>query len=209
MPNILIINLGIGNVNSVAAAFKNLNTTVKLTENSDELIKCDAIVLPGVGSFKHAMEFLNKESYIKKLNQLVIKDKIPFLGICLGMQLLADEGEEWGTTKGLGWIPGRVVKLNESKNFRVPHIGWDDIQVKKESPLFLGLPAESSFYFVHSYYLDADNSIVNAYCDYGKKISVGVQKENIFGVQFHPEKSQKNGIQLLKNFLEHIKKDGD
>ncbi len=206
MLKISIINLGIGNINSVAIAFKELNTNVKIIDNSLELEKCDAIILPGVGNFKHTMKYLEKENYIETLNKLVIKEKVPFLGICLGMQLLAEKGEEGGIINGLGFIPGKVIKLN-SKNpeYRIPHMGWDDIEIIKKEPLFINFPENPSFYFVHSYYLDIKPSFVSSYCNYTGKIPASVQKDNIFGVQFHPEKSQKKGMQLLKNFCNYVR----
>lgn len=207
MQNISIINVGVGNITSVAIAFKSFNTTPKIINHSNELEKCDAIILPGVGNFKHTMEYLKKENFVKKLNELVIEEKIPFLGICLGMQLLAEEGEEGGLTKGLSFIPGKVAKLNNLK-LKLPHMGWDDIEITNPNPLFKNLPQNSyppSFYFVHNYILETDRDLVSSYCNYGKKFVSSVQKDNIFGVQFHPEKSQKNGMKLLENFLNYIK----
>lgn len=202
MLNISIINLGVGNINSVAVAFRSLGADVKIVNNSAELEKCDGIVLPGVGNFTHTMEFLNSNNFVKKLNKLVIEEKIPFLGICLGMQLLAEEGEEGGLTKGLGWIKGKVIKLDLKEEFRIPHIGWDDVKFMGENSLFDGINSNSSFYFVHSYHFDcSDKESITSICNYGGDFVSSVQKDNIFGVQFHPEKSQGNGIKVIENFL--------
>lgn len=201
--SILIINLGAGNVNSVFKAFKSLGARVEVINSSQDLTPCKAIILPGVGNFKQAMDDLVNKGFLEKLNRLVIEKKTPFFGICLGMQLLAEEGEENGKTKGIGWIPGKVVRLNQ-KDIRIPHIGWDDIQIVKSEPLFKGIEESSSFYFVHSYHFQTDEKFITSECFYGQKIASSVQKDNIFGVQFHPEKSQKKGIQIIKNFLDYL-----
>lgn len=206
MLNISIINLGVGNITSVAVAFRSLGAEVKIVNSSAELEKCDGIVLPGVGNFKHTMEFLNNNNFVKKLNKLVIEDKIPFLGICLGMQLLAEEGEEGGLTKGLGWIKGKVIKLDLDKEFRIPHIGWDDVKFVRENSLFKGIDKDASFYFVHSYHFACDDKeAITSICNYGGDFVSSVQKGNIFGTQFHPEKSQGNGVKVLENFLGECK----
>jgi glutamine amidotransferase len=206
MPTISILCLGISNTNSVKVAFESIGADIKLVNQAVELGACDGIVMPGVGSFRHAMEALAAGGYPERLQKAVVEDRTPFLGICLGMQMLAEEGDEGGRTEGLGWIGGNVRRLQPPSALRVPHIGWDDIRIRTRAPLFEGLPQNPSFYFVHSYYLDAEPAHVSATCDYGAPFPVSVQKDNIFGVQFHPEKSQKNGTMVLKNFLEHIKR---
>ncbi|VVC04502.1 GMP synthase [glutamine-hydrolyzing] subunit A [Candidatus Bilamarchaeum dharawalense] len=205
MPKISILNLGIGNINSVKVALTNLNAEVKVVDNASELSSSDALVLPGVGNFNHVMNYLRSNGYLESLYSIVIDQQTPFLGICLGMQLLAVEGEEGGVTPGLGWIKGRVVKLKGPSPFHIPHMGWDDIHIIQKEPLLSKLPTTPSFYFVHSYYFESDPSFVTATCDYGFNFPVSVQKNNIFGVQFHPEKSQKNGLTVLSNFLNYIK----
>jgi len=206
MPTISILCLGISNTNSVKVAFESAGASVRLVSSAAELKDSDGIVMPGVGSFKHAMEALRQGGFPPRLQKAVIEDRTPFLGICLGMQMLADEGDEGGQTQGLGWISGKIKRLTPPPSFRVPHIGWDDIVIQKRQPLFEGLPPSPSFYFVHSYFLDADKRYASASCDYGTPFPVGVQKDHIFGVQFHPEKSQKNGAVVLRNFLSHIKR---
>lgn len=207
MPRISIINSGIGNIASVKFAFEAAGAEVSLVNEAAKLdSSCDAAVLPGVGNFRHAMEHLSSRGYPDKLRSAVLDDGLPFLGICLGMQLLADEGEEGGPAKGLGLIPGRVVRLAPPPQFRIPHMGWDDVDVLRREPLFSGLPDGPSFYFVHSYYFDAEAECVSAECDYGGKFPVAVQKGSIFGTQFHPEKSQRNGELVVANFLDYIRR---
>ena len=205
MPKISVINLGIGNIASVRFAFAGLGADVHLVEKSSQLGDSDAIVSPGVGNFRHAMQQIEAAGFPE-----VLADKIeantPFLGICLGMQLLAEYGEEGGVCKGLGFVPGRVVKVPEDPQHTMPHMGWDDINIILEEPLFVGMPPKPSFYFVHSYYFMAGKENVSATCEYGTEFPVAVQKDRIFGVQFHPEKSQKNGLRFLGNFYDYLRR---
>lgn len=204
MVNIGIINLGISNISSIQNALNDFgaHTTLISAASANEF---DAIVLPGVGNFRYAMDKLNSKDLIVWLNKKILTQRIPLLGICLGMQLLADEGEEGGNTRGLGYIPGKVIKLN-NPNIRIPHQGWDDITILQPTPLFEGLSAEPSFYFVHSYFFDALPETVSSKCNYGSPFPSSVQKDNILGVQFHPEKSQKNGEIVLKNFYNLLRR---
>ncbi len=205
-PIISIINLGMGNIYSVSNAFKNINVGVNIVNNVAELKDCDGIVLPGVGNFRNAMNYLKERNFIGILNHLVIEKKIPFLGICLGMQLLMEIGEEGGLTEGLGWFRGKVLKFASVAKLRFPHIGWDDVTILDENNiLFRGIQKNPSFYFVHGYYVEVQPSFSTSTCNYGRIFSSSIQKDNIFGVQFHPEKSQKNGIKLLDNFYKYVK----
>lgn len=190
------------NVASVQKALKKLKANVVISQNLAEVATAEKIILPGVGAFGEGMDSLRKLGLVDVLNDKVIKQHTPFLGICLGMQMLAEVGLEFGEHKGLGWIAGKTVKL-ESPGLRLPHVGWNNISIVKDSPLLVNLPDEN-FYFVHSYCLSPeDQSVVAATCDYGQTFVASVQKDHIFGTQFHPEKSQSSGLQVLKNFLDY------
>ncbi|MDP3935333.1 MAG: imidazole glycerol phosphate synthase subunit HisH [Candidatus Giovannonibacteria bacterium] len=199
---VVIIDYGMGNLFSVINALKFFNADAKISGRAEDIKSADKIILPGVGAFPDGMKNLKNLGLIGALEEAVLKNKKPFLGICLGMQLLASEGEESGLTKGLGWIAGRVRKfaVDETK-FRIPHIGWNDVVVGANGVLFEGIQ-NPVFYFVHSYHLVPENpAVVAATCEYGEKFAAAVRKDNIFGTQFHPEKSQKSGLKLLENFL--------
>jgi imidazole glycerol-phosphate synthase subunit HisH len=198
---IVIVDYGMGNVRSVANALTLLGFESTLSARSKDLERASHIILPGVGAFGDGMHELKERGLIEILEQQIIKSKKPFLGICLGMQLLMEEGEEGGRHAGLGWIGGKTRRLNVDENkFRLPHIGWDDV-IFAECPLFSNIHTRD-FYFVHSYVADtAENTVVKGTCLYGESFTAAVQKGNIYGVQFHPEKSQKGGQQLLKNFV--------
>jgi glutamine amidotransferase len=179
-----------------------------VTDDPDKLEKASAIVLPGVGAFGDCMEAIRSKNLIEPLNELVLTRKIPYLGICLGMQFLAEESLENGLHQGLGWIRGRVELMvpNEGK-FRIPHMGWNDISYRQTCTLFKNLGETPVFYFVHSFHLVVDEDeadVVTATCWHGMPVTAAVQKDNIFGVQFHPEKSQENGLKLLENFVKSI-----
>lgn len=205
---IAVIDYGVGNVRSVVNAFEVIGCNAILTNDADELAKASAIVLPGVGAFGDCMDSLNKLELVEPLNELILREKKPYLGICLGMQFLAEIGLEHGYHNGLGWINGQceIIKTNDRK-FRIPHMGWNDIEYDASCMLFRDMSDRPTFYFVHSYHLvpnEIDIDIVKASCWHGTKVTAAIQKENIFGTQFHPEKSQENGLQLLKNFLKLI-----
>jgi glutamine amidotransferase len=205
---IAIVDYGAGNVRSVANAFEAIGQKPVLTSDPDKLAKASGIVLPGVGAFGDCMESLRRLKLIEPLDELVIHEGIPYLGICLGMQLLAEESHERGVHKGLGWIRGRVELLapNE-KRFRIPHMGWNDVQTVTSCRLFEGLGDSPVFYFVHSYQLAVDREEANkvtATCWHGTTVTAAVQRSNIFGTQFHPEKSQESGLKLLRNFLKEL-----
>lgn len=205
---ISIVDYGAGNLRSVENAFEAIGLKPLVTKDPDELAKASAIILPGVGAFGDCMQSLKRQGLVAPLNELVLGEKIPYLGICLGMQFLAEQSLEKGSHKGFGWIRGKVeLMVPNGREFRIPHMGWNDINYKKTCPLFDGLGEEPVFYFLHSYHLRVEETnadFVTATCSHGMTVTAAVQKENIFGVQFHPEKSQENGIKLLENFVNSI-----
>ncbi len=205
---ILVIDYHMGNVHSVLKALETTGEEVLLSNKKEDLQQTEAIVLPGVGAFGVGISNLKKLDLIGTLNEEVLVKKKPFLGICLGMQLLAEESEEFGKHQGLGWVPARVKKFNfPQSSLRVPHMGWNNLLIEKENLLFRGLKNHPDFYFVHSYFMDCDDpETVIARCDYGGPFAAAVQKENIFGVQFHPEKSQRTGLKVIENFVDYVKK---
>ena len=199
---IAVIDYGMGNIRSITNAFNAIGAKVSVTNQPDLIADADKLVLPGVGAFGNGIDGLRNLGLIDCLTQAVIENRKPILGICLGMQLFADEGEEFGIHAGLGWIAGRVRKLpTDQKGLKVPHVGWTDITVNCVEPLYQDVNDVSVFYFVHSYYFDAvDKNNVSASFPYGIEIAASIQHENIFGVQFHPEKSQRSGLKILENF---------
>lgn len=198
-----IIHFGVGNISSVASAVDFLAGDPFLITRPDQLEKCERIILPGVGSFSHAMQGLRDTGFGAALHEHVINLKKPVLGICLGMQLMATQGTEGGRADGLGWFAGSVDKVCPQKSSeRVPHVGWNSLVFHQAHALLKEIPAEADFYFVHSYTLNAgDSELVIASCNYGTGVTAILAKENIFATQFHPEKSQDYGLKLLENFL--------
>ncbi|HYG52192.1 MAG TPA: imidazole glycerol phosphate synthase subunit HisH [Flavobacteriales bacterium] len=198
---IAVIDYGMGNIASILNMFKRIEVRDVVLTNDPELIdKAKKIILPGVGAFDHGMQHLHASGIIPVLNKKALQDKIPVLGICLGMQLLTRKSEE-GQEKGLGWIQADTKKfvLPENYGYKIPHMGWNYIRVVKPSPLVN--EGRQKFYFVHSYYVACDNrSDIVATCSYGHDFDCVVQHDNIFGAQFHPEKSHKFGMKLLENF---------
>lgn len=196
---ILIIDYGMGNLRSLINAFRYLGERVKISESPKEIKKGRKIVFPGVGHFGRAMKNLKK----KKLDLAILKiieKGIPFLGICLGFQLLFEKSEEDPKVKGLAVLKGKVLKF---KKIKTPHIGWNKINIKKRGTIFKGIKNESFLYFMHSFYLKVqDEKMIAATTDYGKEFCSAIELKNIFGVQFHPEKSGKIGLKILKNFIE-------
>jgi glutamine amidotransferase len=200
---IAIINYEMGNLHSVVRKVQMLGAHAEITSDAEVILSADKIILPGVGHFGKAMEQLEKLNLIVVLNQAVLEHKKPVLGICLGMQLMAEYSEE-GNVKGLGWISGTVRKINveNSKAFKIPHIGWNQVMVQKESKLMQGLNNEDEFYFVHAYHYDCqDKKNILSITNYENNLVSAIEKNNIFGVQFHPEKSHQVGMHLIKNFL--------
>jgi len=200
---ITIVDYGVGNVKSIQNMLKRMGEETITSKSESEIKSATKIILPGVGAFDYGMTQLKKSGLIPLLNQKVLEEKIPTLGICLGAQMLgkkSDEGEE----PGLGWIDMDIVRFDSSKmkhNLKIPHMSWNEINIKKDSPLLLDLDDESRFYFVHSYHmLPKDNNDILCVSNYGYEFISGVSKNNIYGVQFHPEKSHKFGMKLLENF---------
>lgn len=200
---VVIIDYGMGNLFSVQNALRALNADVLISNKPEDLQKADRIILPGVGAFPDGMKNLKASGFVSVLEEEVIKNKKPFLGICLGMQVLAGIGEEHARTEGLGWIPGIVRRFQvPERGFRVPHVGWNDVVLTAAGKALFAGVEQNVFYFVHSYhFVSDDTAVVAAWCNYGERFVAAIHKDNIFGVQFHPEKSQKNGLKVLKNFL--------
>lgn len=200
---IVLIDYGLGNLNSFLNVFKRVNIDARLAKNSSDLDGATKLILPGVGAFDHAMEKLNGSGMRDKLDKLVLEEKIPVVGICVGMQILGKASEE-GKLSGLGWIDGDVEKFDERTiqyKTKLPHMGWNDVNVKRENPLFSKLGNDALFYFLHSYYFKCNNQDdILATADYGVEFSCVINSGNIYGVQFHPEKSHHYGEQLLYNF---------
>jgi len=203
--NIVIIDYKMGNLKSVEKAFAKVGADVIISNDSQIIKNASKIVLPGVGAFKDGMKYLKELGLIDVLHKEVLQNKKPFLGICLGMQLIAKKSYENGKTEGLGWIDGIVVKF-DSSNLKVPHVGWNNVTYKKENVLFKDIPNSSDFYFVHSYHFTSLEDAVTSSTDYGDDFVSSLQKENIFAVQFHPEKSQKVGLKFLENFVSFERK---
>ena len=200
---IIIINYGMGNLRNVEKALASMNQQVKISDNIDDIKNSDAIILPGVGSFKSAMDNLRKLNLVDTIVS-EIKSKKPFLGICLGMQVLFEKSEE-GNTSGLGILKGKVKRFKHS--LKVPHMGWNTVRKKSRNNLFEDIPDESFFYFVHSYYVGPlDKSIIVGETEYGIKFASAIAGDNIYVVQFHPEKSQSVGLKLINNFIYACKK---
>jgi len=200
-----IVDYGLGNLTSVAGAVSKLGFEEKVTSDADTLANADKLILPGVGAFPDGMANLAERGLIDVLNDLVIKRRKPILGICLGFQLLGLSSEEFGHTAGLGWIDAAVTRLApDDATLRIPHVGWNDLtQTKPDCVLFDDIANMSLFYFVHTFRMETppDGSQVGT-CDYGGAFTAAIQKGNVFGTQFHPEKSQQAGLTLLGNFLE-------
>ena len=206
--NVTIVDYQSGNISSVINSFTEVakgKVNLEVTSDVKKINTSDKIVLPGQGSFKSCVDSLNNiYGLVDTLKEFAITKKKPLLGICVGLQMFADIGYEEAETKGLGWISGKVSKIdNQNGKFKLPHIGWNEIEIQKESKLFKDIKNKSHMYFVHSYeFIPDDKSVISATTDYSSKIVCSIEKENLFGTQFHPEKSDKTGLNIIKNFLD-------
>jgi len=202
MARVAIVDYGLCNLDSVARAVEECGGTAHVTANPGDLAEADHVILPGVGAFPKAIDNLTSRGLDTALKRVVLDGKVPFLGICLGMQLIVERSLEEGEAKGLGWISGIVRRLEPEGNARVPHMGWNEVEFQTDSPLFDEIETGKDFYFVHSYHVACDtDSEVLAHTSHGGEFASVIGRDNIFGVQFHPEKSQRVGFQLLRNFL--------
>ena len=205
--NVTIVDYNSGNISSVINSFKEVakdKVNIKVTSDLNEIKSSDKIVLPGQGSFKSCVDSLNNiNGLVDALKEFAIINKKPLLGICVGLQMFADVGYEEAETKGLGWISGKVSKIdNQNGKFKLPHIGWNEIEIQKESKIFKNIKNKSHMYFVHSYeFIPTEKSVISATTDYSSKIVCSVEKDNLFGTQFHPEKSDKTGLKIIDNFI--------
>ena len=205
--NVTIVDYNSGNISSVINSFKEAakeKIKIEVTSNLDKIKSSDKIVLPGQGSFKSCIDALNNiDGLVDTLNDFTTVNKKPLFGICVGFQMFADVGYEEVETKGLGWISGKVSKIdNQNDKFKLPHIGWNELNIIKSSQIFRDIKDKSHMYFVHSYeFIPEDKSVISATTDYSSSIVCSVEKENIFGTQFHPEKSDKLGLKIIENFI--------
>jgi len=205
--NITIVDYNSGNISSVINSFQEVardKVNIEVTSDLNKIKTSDKVVLPGQGSFKSCVEALkNINGLVDALNQFVINDKKPILGICVGLQMFADIGYEEIETRGLGWIPGKVSKIdNQNGKYKLPHIGWNQIDILKNNKIFKNIENNSHMYFVHSYeFIPEDKNVISATTDYSSNIVCSVEKENIFGTQFHPEKSDRMGLKIIDNFI--------
>jgi glutamine amidotransferase len=203
-PRIVIIDYGMGNLRNVQKGFEKIGFEAELTRSKKEIEKASAIVLPGVGAFKDCMENLERYGLIEPMLRSIEKGK-PYLGICLGLQILYSESEEFGSHKGLDLIKGKVVRFRPDPEHKVPHMGWNTIEKEKEVPVLQGVGSGDFFYFVHSYYVIPEEAKwISTFTTYGKSFVSSIWKENLFATQFHPEKSQQKGLRVLENFARSI-----
>jgi glutamine amidotransferase len=204
-----LIDYGMGNIQSVINGFEAVKAELKVVCGPDELSDVDAVVLPGVGAFGDGIKNLRARGFDSALREHVLEDGKPLLGICLGLQLLASSSSEHGKHEGLGWIPGEVQRLTNSgdSSIRIPHIGWNDVEVINDQGLYEGMSRAPIFYFVHSYaFRPEDQSVVSGYCCHGDEFAASVEHKNIMATQYHPEKSQKDGLKVLSNWCRIIEK---
>ena len=205
---ISIIDYGAGNLQSVEKALRHIGCDCQVTADPGRLLASDAAVLPGVGSFGDAMDQLRSRGLEEPIHRFVESGK-PFLGICLGLQILFEESQESPGVKGLGLLKGKILRLPKESGLKIPHIGWNSLEVKNREGLFAGLPEEPYVYFVHSYYLRAEEDVVTATAEHGATIHAAVRKGNLMACQFHPEKSGKTGLAILENFAAMVKGKGE
>ena len=201
---IAIVDYDAGNLASVVRALEHLGAECRITREKEEILQAERLILPGVGAFGDAMEKLERFDLVDTIKEFIASGK-PFLGICLGQQLMFESSEETPGVKGLGILPGKIVRIPAETGLKIPHMGWNSLSIRPGSRLFAGLPQDSYVYFVHSYYLQAENpSDVAATAEYGVTIHAAVEHDNIFACQFHPEKSGEVGLHILKNFIEMV-----
>ncbi len=207
MKQVTIIDYGSGNLHSIAKAFEHeaqaLGISVKVSSNAEDINNASHIVLPGVGAFADCLNGLKTApGVLAAMEKAAMVDKKPFLGVCVGMQMLAEESLELGAHKGLGWIKGKVIAIDSDKTLKVPHMGWNDLVITQKHPVLAGIKTGDHAYFVHSYWMDcANGGDVLAKVDYGNMLTAIIANENIVATQFHPEKSQQVGLKLISNFL--------
>ena len=205
--NVTIVDYQSRNISSVINSFKQVakdKVKLEVTSNLNKIKSSDKLILPGQGSFKSCVDSLNNiDGLVDVLEDFAIKNKKPLLGICVGLQMFGNIGYEDSETKGLGWIPGKVIKIdNQNGRFKLPHIGWNEIEIVKKSKLFKDIKNNSHMYFVHSYeFVPQDKSVISATTNYSSKFVCSVEKDNLFGTQFHPEKSHKSGLKIIENFI--------
>lgn len=198
-----IIDLGMGNIFSISSALDYLGASIKTIHSARELVKVDRLILPGVGAFPNAMKKIQQLEISDLLKEMCFDGGTPILGICLGMQLLCKRSDEIKITDGLGFIDSRVKPFDSDLGIKLPHVGFNSVDFSDSSVLYRGLKQGADFYFTHSYRMKSSAADLNGFCYYGEKFIASYEDNNIFGVQFHPEKSQTNGLQLLKNFLDY------
>lgn len=198
--DVAIIDYGMGNLKNVQKAFASLGIQAGITADKKTIDGAKRIVLPGVGAFKDAIATL-RETGLDETICKNVKEGKPFLGICLGMQILFEKSYENGVYEGLQILPGEIIKFDIPTDFKVPHMGWNTLEITKRAPLYEGIESGSHVYFVHSYHVQTEENLVSSYTTYGKRVAVSVQKDNIFATQFHPEKSDVMGLKLLNNFI--------
>jgi len=202
MTTVAIVDYGMGNLQSVKNAFEALGATVVIAREPEAVRSAAKIIVPGVGAFGDAMATLRSRGWVEMLEGEVLQKRKPLIGLCLGMQLLATDGTEGGPCAGLGWIAGAVTQLPGDAATRVPHMGWNDVTPSPQARMYDGLSGAQTFYFVHSYVLEpADRRNVNGVCCHGRPFAASIEHEHIWATQYHPEKSQKAGLQVLRNFL--------
>tara|TARA_B110000858_G_scaffold149041_1_gene169438 strand:- start:287 stop:898 length:612 start_codon:yes stop_codon:yes gene_type:complete len=199
-----LIDYGMGNILSVYNALLFVGADVEICSSTDQINKMDKLILPGVGAFSDCMKNLNSKNFIDSLNFKVIKEEVPILGICLGMQVMASSSQEGGTHKGLNWFDAEVVPIhNNQKEMKILHVGWNSLNIQKENKILKNIPADADFYFIQAYHMKCNNSQeLIATSEYYNKITSVINKKNIFGTQFHPEKSQDHGMTILENFMD-------
>ncbi|GAB6072029.1 imidazole glycerol phosphate synthase subunit HisH [Venenivibrio stagnispumantis] len=201
----MLVDYGMGNLRSVEKALQKVGLEVNRSSNPEDIDKADAIVVPGVGAFADAIHNLERFGLKDKIIQAINQGK-PYLGICLGLQILFEYGYEFGEHEGLGIIKGKVIRFDERLNIKIPHMGWNQVWIKKKDKMFKNIKEGDYFYFVHSYYAVPDEEdVIASYTDYGVDFCSAIEKDNIWAVQFHPEKSQTTGLKFLQNFADFVK----